>query len=60
MPSLTIKTHGASRWKHMGGQFGEFHDICVNYTLKNVLHLILGFIFGVWASYFDFQKVNVI
>ncbi len=44
----------------MGGQFGEFHDICVNYTLKNVLHLILGFIFGVWASYFDFQKVNVI
>jgi hypothetical protein len=28
--------------------------------LENALHLILGFTFGVWALYFDFQKVNVI
>ncbi len=27
--------------------------------LQNVLHLILGFMFGVWASYFDFHKFNI-
>jgi hypothetical protein len=27
---------------------------------QNVLHLILGFTFGVWAFYFYFHKVNVI
>jgi len=41
-----------------GGQHGQFHDMCVH--LQNMLHLILGFIFGVWAWYFDFHKINVI
>jgi hypothetical protein len=26
--------------------------------MQKVLHLILGFTFGVWAWYFDFHKVN--
>jgi hypothetical protein len=33
-----------------GGHFGHFG--------QNMLHLILDFIFGVWAWYFDFHKVN--
>jgi hypothetical protein len=32
----------------------------VKYILKNVLHLILGFIFGVGAWYFYFHKFNAI
>jgi hypothetical protein len=28
--------------------------------MKNVLHLILGFIISVWAWYSDFHKVNAI
>jgi hypothetical protein len=31
-----------------------------NIHLENVLHLILGFTFGVWALHFDFQKVSAI
>ncbi len=30
------------------------------YTFENVLHLILSFIYGVWALYFEFHKVFVI
>ncbi len=30
------------------------------YTFENVLHLILSFIYGVWALYFEFHKVIVI
>jgi hypothetical protein len=30
------------------------------YTFENVLHLILSFIYGVWALYFEFHKVVVI
>jgi hypothetical protein len=52
-------------WKHNikggrggeGGGFGQFHDMCIKYTFANVLHLILGFTFGVWVLYFDFQKL---
>jgi hypothetical protein len=32
--------------------------MCVKYTFANVLHLILGFIFTLWARYFDFHKLN--
>jgi hypothetical protein len=32
-----------------GGQFGHFHDMYINIFLQNMLHLILGFTFGVWA-----------
>jgi hypothetical protein len=28
--------------------------------LQNVLHLILGFTFGVWALYFDSQNMKII
>jgi hypothetical protein len=41
-----------------GGHFGHFHDMYVMYILQNMLHLILGFTFGVWVQYFDFHKVN--
>ncbi len=43
-----------------GGQLGQFYNMCIKYTPPNVLHLIMGFIFGVWAFYFDFQNFNVI
>jgi hypothetical protein len=43
-----------------GAQLGEFHDMCVKYTITKCVAFNLSFIFGVWTSYFDFQKVNVI
>jgi len=42
----------------LGGQLREFPNMCIKIHLQNVLHLILGFTFSVWAWYFDFQKVN--
>jgi hypothetical protein len=43
-----------------GGQLGHFHNIDPKSIFQNVLHLILGFTFGVWALYFDFHKFNAI
>jgi hypothetical protein len=43
-----------------GGQLGQFYNMCIKYAPLNVLHLIMSFIFCVWAFYFDFHKVNVI
>jgi hypothetical protein len=40
------------------GQFGHFHDMCIKYTPSKCVAFSLGFIFGVWALYFDFHKVN--
>jgi len=51
MPNLTIKTHGAPRWKHiMGGQLGEFHHMCVKYTLTKCV----AFSFGLYFWCLDF------
>ncbi len=41
-----------------GGTFGTFMTSMWNIFLQNILHLILGFTFGVWVWYFDFHKVN--
>ncbi len=46
--------------QQQAGQLGHFQNICMKYTFQNVLHLFLGFIFGVQALYFDIHKVNVI
>jgi hypothetical protein len=50
---------GAKTQKQIG-QLGHSQNICTNHTPQNVLHLFLGFIFGIQALYFDIHKVNVI
>jgi hypothetical protein len=40
------------------GQLGHSHDMCIKTHLQNVLHLILGFTFGVWVFIFKFGKIN--
>jgi hypothetical protein len=40
-----------------GGHFGHFH-MYVLYIFTTCVAFNLGFFFGVWAWYFDFQKVN--
>jgi hypothetical protein len=39
-------------------KLGTFIKCIKSVHLKNVLHLFLGFIFGIWALYFDFHNVN--
>jgi hypothetical protein len=51
---------------HMGERtLGRFKlgicNMCIkNIHFQNVLHLILSFIFGDWALYFDFFEINVV
>ncbi len=53
MPSLIIKTHGdqgeSTLW---GGQLGEFHDMCVKYTLRKCVTFNFAFYF--WCLDFIF------
>ncbi len=43
-----------------GGHMGYFYNKYYSMYFFNVMHLILGFTFGVWVLYFDdFHKVNV-
>jgi hypothetical protein len=44
--TITLEKMGAKTQKQ-AGQLGHFQNICMKYTLQNVLHLFLGFIFGV-------------
>jgi hypothetical protein len=43
-----------------GGGGVQLEHIDPTSIFQNVLHLILGFIFCVWALYFYFQKFNAI
>jgi hypothetical protein len=45
---------------YKGANLGNFMTYVKSTHLQNELHLILGFIFGVWALYLDFHKVNFI
>jgi hypothetical protein len=43
-----------------GGHVGHFYNKYYSMHFLNVMHLILGFTFGVWVLYFDnFHKDNV-
>jgi len=56
-----MKKKQKRRWKHLWGpNLGTFMTYAKSVHLQNVLNLILGFTFSVWALYLDFHKVNVI
>ncbi len=57
--TITLEKMGAKTQKQTC-QLGHFQNICMKHTPQNVLHLFLGFIFGVQALYFDIHKVIVI
>jgi hypothetical protein len=51
--SLGVKTH------YEGTNLSNFTTYIVySVHFQNVLHLILGFAFGVWTLSFDFHKFN--
>jgi hypothetical protein len=47
-----VKTHEGGR-----GDLGIFTTCIKNIHLQNVLHLILGFLFGLFAFYFIFTNL---